>query len=148
MQPFLAGGGAGKKGWGLMRMLRGRLDAALLVGCSVLIFGGALTLAPPPAVAQFVCVGNTTGGDPTLTPSSGAGANAAGGGTACGPNANALGGLNAAFGQNANASSPGANSNNAAVGLDANSSGSGSLNRSYRQILVTAGAGQAAAVVG
>src|ERR1700738_3000699 len=42
------GGGAGRKGWGLMRMLRGRLDAALLVGCSVLIFGGALTLGPPP----------------------------------------------------------------------------------------------------
>src|ERR1700681_2234875 len=49
------GGGAGKKGWGLMRMLRGRLDAARLVGCSVLIFGGALPLAPPPPMAQFVC---------------------------------------------------------------------------------------------
>src|SRR5436853_2574399 len=110
---------------GVMRSacLGGRTLARLLAASSTLAL--AAVLAPSPAVAGFICLGNATG---TLPPAaSGGGASATGAGNvACGTNANAngIGSSNAAFGNGANAR--GALSANTASGTDADASGGGS----------------------
>jgi len=92
----------------------GRLTAKLLLA-SALGAVAALSLAPQPAQAQFVCVGNTDGDIvPTNATASGDGADAAGNtlNFACGTNANASGSSSSA---------------NTAIGVDADASvGAGS----------------------
>src|SRR6516164_7973673 len=81
---------------------------ALLKSCAIVTILAGATLAPRPAAAQFVCVGNATGA--TVPPA-----------TADGASANAAGAPNVACGNAANAS--GTNSLNSAIGVGANASG-------------------------
>ena len=116
-----------------MSKVLSRQRAALLAGCAIVTIVVGATLAPRPAAAQFVCVGNSDGaavGDGVVgTTASGANATAAGSAlnVACGTQANASGnGRNTASGFNAIAS--GDSSANTASGSGAIASGDISLN--------------------
>jgi trimeric autotransporter adhesin len=107
---------------------------ALLSGCAIVSIIAGATFVAPPAAAQFVCVGNSTGatvGDGVVgTTASGGGSTAAGtlGNLACGITANASGtsSSNSAIGLFSNAA--GDNSSNIANGVLADASGNNSIN--------------------
>jgi autotransporter adhesin len=129
-----------------MPMIKNKHRIALLGICAIIAILAAVLTAPPPAVAQFICVGNATGAAVPPGTADGGGATATGSTAnfACGSTAVAsgTGSGNSATGTNANAGGNGSNntatgfaatatgnnSNNTATGFAANGSGNSSSN--------------------